>query len=508
MNKYLKDASILSIGILISRILGLIFVFPFSKIVGEEGVTLYSYAYVPYTLFLDISTLGIPIGISKLVSKYNSKNDTKNRDLVFKNAIIFMTIIGIILFILLNILAKKYASIIIGGNTNSIDLKNTIIVIRLISLSIPIIPLVSVLRGYMQGNLMYLPTSISQIFEQLFKVSISLIGSYILVYKFNLSYEYGVFISVFSTFIGSVVALIIVLIFYFKKYKFNFKEKLKLDKKVIKELLVISIPFGIFGITFGLFQFIDSLFFNTILINKGITNSKMYYGIINFNIQKLIFIPISILLTLSQSILPRITESYNLKENRKIIKYINDSIEKIILISIPITLLIILFKFQIYDIFYKENNFGGKGLLIYSLMIGIYSLNGLLVNSLLGINKNKTVIISLIVSISIKLITTPIFLNIFLYYGSIISTILSLSIGLLINIIILNKNKYINLFITLKKVLLILIINLIIFLLIYSIKKILFINNIYIYVSLFSLIYFILYYIALKLSQIFKKQIN
>ena len=65
-NTFVKGALITTIGIILTKILGIIYVIPFHAIIGDEGGALYGYAYTIYSTFLSISTVGIPLAISKL----------------------------------------------------------------------------------------------------------------------------------------------------------------------------------------------------------------------------------------------------------------------------------------------------------------------------------------------------------------------------------------------------------------------------------------------------------
>ena len=65
---FLKGTIITTIGIVITKILGLLYVIPFHSIIGDEGGALYGYAYTIYLFFMSISTAGIPLAISKIVS--------------------------------------------------------------------------------------------------------------------------------------------------------------------------------------------------------------------------------------------------------------------------------------------------------------------------------------------------------------------------------------------------------------------------------------------------------
>src|SRR5699024_1110827 len=71
-NKILKGTLLLTGASFISKFLGMIYVIPFNAFVGSYGVGLYYYAYNPYTILLGVSTVGMPMAVSRVVSKYNS----------------------------------------------------------------------------------------------------------------------------------------------------------------------------------------------------------------------------------------------------------------------------------------------------------------------------------------------------------------------------------------------------------------------------------------------------
>ncbi len=70
----------LTLGTYISRILGMVYLIPFSIMVGATGGALFQYGYNQYTLFLNIATMGFPAAVSKFVSKYNSKGIMKQAE--------------------------------------------------------------------------------------------------------------------------------------------------------------------------------------------------------------------------------------------------------------------------------------------------------------------------------------------------------------------------------------------------------------------------------------------
>ena len=73
-NGFLSGAFVSTAGVIICKIIGLLYVIPFYQIIGTQGGALYSYAYTIYSLFLTLSSQGIPVAMSKIVSEYNAKN--------------------------------------------------------------------------------------------------------------------------------------------------------------------------------------------------------------------------------------------------------------------------------------------------------------------------------------------------------------------------------------------------------------------------------------------------
>jgi O-antigen/teichoic acid export membrane protein len=69
-NNFVQGAFIASLGIIICKILGIIYVIPFYSIVGTQGGALYGYAYTFYDLFTSLATVGLPFAISKIISEY------------------------------------------------------------------------------------------------------------------------------------------------------------------------------------------------------------------------------------------------------------------------------------------------------------------------------------------------------------------------------------------------------------------------------------------------------
>ena len=100
-NSFVEGTFIATFAIILIKILGALYVIPFYRIIGEDGGALYSYAYNVYNLFLNISTAGLPVAISKIISEYNALEMYETKERAYKICRNVMTIISCIAFFLI-----------------------------------------------------------------------------------------------------------------------------------------------------------------------------------------------------------------------------------------------------------------------------------------------------------------------------------------------------------------------------------------------------------------------
>src|SRR4051794_11157450 len=100
-SRMIKGTLILSAATFFSKFIGMLFVIPLNAIVGNDGGYLYAYAYTPYSIILSISTVGVPLAVSKFVSKYNALGDYYTGRRLFRSGLLLMTITGILGFIIM-----------------------------------------------------------------------------------------------------------------------------------------------------------------------------------------------------------------------------------------------------------------------------------------------------------------------------------------------------------------------------------------------------------------------
>ena len=242
-NSFINGALIATIGIVLTKFLGIIYIIPFYAIIGESNIALYGYAYTIYNLFLSLSTVGIPPAMSKLISEYNTLGYYKTKQRAYKLGKNLLIILGIVLFLAMFLGAPFIANQIMGDNTGGNSKESITFVIRVISTAILVVPYLSVTKGYLQGHKFILPSSVSQVLEQIVRIAVILIGSYLCMRVFNCGVTNAIGVSVFGATIGALAALVYLLI----KIKKNKKdiicvtkdEKIKEEEKKITNKEII-----------------------------------------------------------------------------------------------------------------------------------------------------------------------------------------------------------------------------------------------------------------------------
>ena len=247
-NSFVEGAMIATIAVIIIKILGMLYVIPFYDIIGSQGGALYSYAYNIYAMFLSISSSGIPIAISKIISEYNTLGyeEAKYRTLKVGTRVIgcFSTVAFLIMFIFADLMAKSIIGNITGGNTA----QDVAFVIRCISFAVLIIPYLSVTKGFIQGHKIMLPTSIGSVIEQVVRIFIILAGSFLAYKVFSSSLTLAVGIAVSGAFFGGLAAYLYLTkkmnankeVLGIKKYE---KKDEITNKDILKKIMFFSLPF-------------------------------------------------------------------------------------------------------------------------------------------------------------------------------------------------------------------------------------------------------------------------
>ncbi|MBQ4283286.1 MAG: oligosaccharide flippase family protein, partial [Lachnospira sp.] len=112
--KFLIHGGILAITGILVRIIGMFYRIPLVNIIGEEGSGIYSVAFNIYNIMLVLSSYGMPMAVSKLMSAYLAKKEYRNAGLIYKCSLIVSAVTGGIAAIILYFGAEFIESIYKG----------------------------------------------------------------------------------------------------------------------------------------------------------------------------------------------------------------------------------------------------------------------------------------------------------------------------------------------------------------------------------------------------------
>lgn len=454
-NTFLEGAMIATIGIILCKIIGLVYVIPFYAIIGTQGGALYSYAYSIYAIFLSLSNSGIPVAVSKVISEYNTLGYVKAKERAFQMASIVIIGLGIFFFLVLVIFAPTIASVILGDIQGGNTLEGVTLVIRVVATALLIVPIESVTQGYFQGHKIMVPPTMANVIEQLVRVIVIVAGSFVALQVFHLSLETAVGIAVFGATIGCLVAYFY-LLRVLKKNKKRIEETALVAsheprisrKTILKKIIYYALPFVMIDVMNSAYGMVDTLTVVSGLTDLGYdaVTTETAIGVIATWATKLNMIVASIALGITVSLIPNIASSYVKKNWKGVSRKMNQALQALSLTTIPMAFGLSFLAAPVWVIFYGYNALSIDIFRLYILQAITFSFYTTLVNLIQTMNRTKLGMGILGGSFIAKyLLNVPIMklcysIGIPAYYGPIFTTLLTQSVSVLLILIIMRKD--------------------------------------------------------------------
>lgn len=456
---FVKGAFITTLGIVISKILGIVYVIPFHAVIGEKGGALYGYAYTIYLFFMSLSSAGIPLAISKIISEYQSLGYHNVKQRAFLMGKRMALLLGFVCFLLIMLFAPFLARAILGDVTGGNTIEDVTFVVRVIGIAILIVPLLSIYRGYFEGHRFMSPSSISQVVEQIVRVFIIIFGSFLAIKVFKLSLTSAVGIALFGATAGAIAAYLYLFVKRVKnKKKFNEKirsvnEPIVSDKVILKKILIYAVPFIMIDLFKSLYNYIDM-----VTVVKGLVNHASYsakdaeivYGMLSTWSAKFNMIILSVSTGVVVSLIPNLAESVIKNKQKDVENKITQALGMLLFLTVPMTLGVSFLAKPIWTLFYGNSQYG-PSVLSYYIFVGLFvGLFTAMVTTLQSLKDYKAVFTSLIVGVIVKLLLNTNLLIAFnkmhfpAYYGVITASILGYLVSFVVCLFILGLKYKIN----------------------------------------------------------------
>lgn len=404
-SKLIKGATILAVAGIVSKLLGAVFRLPLANLIGAEGMSYYGMAYPVYSFFLVLSTAGLPVAISRMVSERTALGDHRNAYKTYKVSFTLMVSIGAVSFLICFFGAGAIARAM--GNPGA---KASLMAI---APALLLAPIVSSFRGYFQGRQNMVPTGTSQVAEQLVRVCVGLSLSFILAKE---SLELASAGATFGASAGLVMALIVLLgIFFFGRNKRRALiessiERHETKKGLFKELLEIAIPITIGSTIMPLMMIIDSMVIMRRLQATGwsLAEAKTLYGLISGFCDPLIGFPGVFIDAVSMSLLPAVTAAFVLKKREELDRTVQTGIKTMMTVAYPCAIGLIVLARPILHMLYpmrlEEADMAVANLQILSLSILTLSAMRTFSTTLQAVGKMVLPVINLFIGALVKIV--------------------------------------------------------------------------------------------------------
>lgn len=368
-----KQAAILAAASLIVRIMGLIYRWPLTNMIGDDGNGLYGTAFNIYLLFFILSSAGLPSAISKMVSERLALKQYKSAHKVFRASLLMAIAAGLSVSLILWFAAYPIAQFM--------NNERIVYCMKALAPTLFIVAVMGAFRGYYQGMNTMVPTAISQIIEQLFNAVFSIVLAGVLL---EYGVEYAAAGGTMGTGIGALIGLVFLIFIYIlvrprilkRVNKQNEVEINESFSEIFKTLLKISVPIIIGSTIFSLTNLIDVKMVMSILQSIGMTEieANELYGQLTGKYVTLTNLPISISTALAAAIVPSIAASMALKEKKVVVNKVNLAMRVTMILAAPSTVGLFVLGDPVLKMLFPKYPAGGDLLRLGALAIIFQSL--------------------------------------------------------------------------------------------------------------------------------------
>lgn len=458
-----RGVAIMSIAGVISKFLGAFFRIPLANWIGAKGMSYYSAAYSIYSFFLFISMAGLPVAISRMISERNAIGDEKNLNRVFRVSLLLMISLG----------AISSTILFFSADAISVKIANRGAYLSMIALA-PVLlfaPIEASFRGYFQGRQNMLPTGFSEIIEQFFRVIVGLSLAYFFLQSSLVKASAG---ATFGASVGSLAAMIVLILIYIKSKKIIRNKQNRLGEKnpnihrhkresigsILKELIYISVPITIGSSILPIVFMIDAVMIMPRLraTGFGIGESKVLYGLLGGYCYPITEFPQIFTLAVAISMVPAVAESIKMKDRKSLEANVRIGMKSLMIISFPCMVGLLVMAHPILSLLYpaRPDEIALAAPILQILAVGMIAFSMLRAFSsvLQGAGKQVIPVRNLAVGAATKILITYMLvgINTINVKGAAIGNIAAYFVTALLNYI--SVHKYVGIDLDFKEILL------------------------------------------------------
>lgn len=392
-NNLLRNASFLMIAALISKVIGLLYKSPLSEIVGEIGIGYYGLAQNAYLILLMIASFSIPQAVSKVIAERLAFKEYKNAQKFFRGALIYTMILSgaSALFCLFG---AKY---MIPSNQPGATLA-----LQVLAPTIFLSGILGVYRGYFQAHSNMLPTSLSQIIEQILNAAVSIGSAWLFIHFFSDGTKEGIakWGAAGGT-VGTGAGVLIALLFMAAAYEVNRKQiarHVRADqtgkedsyREIFRVLFLIVTPIIFSSFIYNINGYINGVMYSELAGRQGVNSEVVstLYGEYSVYFLTIINIPLTLAGAVPTSMIPEVSALYAQHRRKAARRKIDEATQLSMFISIPAAVGLAVLAYPITRLLFPNTNGTAGTLLLIGAVTIIFNTNSNVSNGVLqGIGK-------------------------------------------------------------------------------------------------------------------------
>ncbi len=427
--QFFSGVLVLTLSTILVKIIGVLYKIPMWQYLGSSGMGYFNSAYDIYTLFFIISTAGLPVAISIMISENKVSGKHKNVAKIFKVSLLLLAFVGFFGALLMGISYSRLSVLI-----NNSEARFCILAI---SPTVFFICVSSAIRGYFQGNQKMLPTAISQVIESLGKLFLGLFFAFVALKKGYSIPKVSAF-AVLGITIGVVISMIYLVIckIVYRPQSGENELSSSTDKTgdIIKKLLVIAIPITISSTIMSFTKIIDMTMIMQRLTSIGYSEdaANEIYGSYSTMAVPIFNLPTTFVSAIALPLVPMLTAAIESRDRDRERGVVFSAVKLTSLIGFPSMLGIAVFSKPILALLFsggdREIEYTAPLLSILALSIFLSCMITVTNAILQAYKKTNKPLISMIVGSVVKVIASYILIGIpsINIYGAPISTFLSI----------------------------------------------------------------------------------
>ena len=309
---FLHGAALLAGATAIVKVIGAFYKIPLNAIIGEQGFSYFYTAYEIYAVLLLISTAGLPVAVSRLISQAHSLRHYNQVRQVYTTSRNIFLILGALSSLLMTVFCRQLADFM--------EQPDAWFAIGCLGPCALLVCLLSAYRGFFQGQGNMIPTSVSEVVEAFFKLVIGVAAAVLLLQMTNnVSYAAG------GAILGVTCSCLISGLYLSSKFRKAYKnlpesaETPRTTRSTAKSLLSIAIPITIGSAGLQLLSVVEAKLYMGQLLSLGNTQAQAdtMKGIYNMT-QTIFNMPCSFIPAITMSIIPAITMSITLMDHKAV----------------------------------------------------------------------------------------------------------------------------------------------------------------------------------------------